>query len=166
MKQASQAGSRRKLPALPIDTEERHALVEKEGHIRDKIMYLTTSLVAWMEREWGRMFTHVKTSTNAEVSEVYVACANPDDPGAIPVRRIGAQNAIEFSFWRPLRKLGIVVPPDRQYNVKPFLAESEELGLVFVFPMTERVSVPRNVREEAEAKEGQKAPAVEQPASQ
>jgi hypothetical protein len=79
------------------------------------------------------------------------------------VRLVGALNSVEFSFFRPLRKLSIKVPADRQFNVTPTTREIEGLGTLFVFPMSERRSVPRNRSEEAAAQSGGQAAPSTQP---
>lgn len=143
------------------DTETREDLAKKEGHIRDEIIYLTSALLSWMENTWGGVVTHVKTSTDVKTGEVSVLKAAKGEEGAIPVRRLGALNAGEFSFWRPLQKLGLKVPPDRQFNVTPVTRDVAGLGTLFVFPMGDRVSVPRNRREERDAAEAAKQATAE-----
>lgn len=133
------------------DTEDRYTLSLKQGHIRDNSLYLTAGLVAWMESEWGGVLTHIKTSTNVEAAEVTIFKALAEDPGAVPIRRTGALNTVLFNIWRPLRKLNLKVPADRQFNVKPFTREVVGVGTVFVFPLAQRESVPRNLRDEQEA---------------
>lgn len=134
---------------LAWDTEERHDLFPKEGRIRDNNIYLTVGLSVWMEQEWGGVLTHVITFTDVPAGEVSVFRAMPDDPGAVQIRRLGAQNVLQFNFWRPLKKLNLKVPADRQYNVKPFTRQFIE-GTVFVFPMNARESISRNSRDEAD----------------
>jgi hypothetical protein len=134
------------------DTEDPVDLLsEKEGHIRSNRMYLTSSLWREMQATWGGVVTHLKTATDPETGEVVVFKAADDEPGAVKVRLLGALNTAEFSFFRPLRKLQITVPPDRQFNVVPYTEVVEGVGTVYVFPMTQRVSVPRNKREEENA---------------
>lgn len=144
------------------DTEERIDFAEKEGHIRETEIYLTAALVAWMDQVWG-VFPYVRTSTDLETGEVTIGKTKKGEPGAVPVRRIGAQNAAVFSFWRPLKKLDLKVPEDRQFNVTPFTREVDEVGTVFVFPVGQRVSVPRNRKEEAEFQAAEEAAAGKQP---
>jgi hypothetical protein len=132
------------------DTEERSDLTPKEGHIRDNVMYLTASLLAWMQTEWGGVLSHMKTSTDIKTGEVTVLRALEGEKGAVPLRRIGAQNAGEINFWRPLRKLNLKVPADRQFNVAPYTRRHSTHGTLFVFPINQRESVPRNLKEEAE----------------
>ncbi|MFZ5828405.1 MAG: hypothetical protein ACOY94_29230 [Bacillota bacterium] len=139
------------------DTEERRDLASREGRIRDDIMYLTSALLFWMEQTWGGVVTHLKTSTIVERGEVLVGRALPGEPGATPLRRTGSLNTGEVSFWRPLYKLGLRVPPDRQFHVTPFLREVEGEGTLFVFPMNERVSAPRHGRRGAKAAEAAQA---------
>lgn len=148
------------------DVETREDLAKKEGHIRDDIIYLTKALLGWMEEEWGGVLTHVKTSTDVATGEVSVCKARPDESGATYVRRLGALNSGEFSFWRPLYKLSLKVPPRRQFNVTPFTRKVEGVGTLFVFPMNDRVSVPRNRQEErAVAQAGRQATTQAAPAS-
>lgn len=136
------------------DTEERHELSsDAEGHIRDTTIYITAALWAAMNEAWGGVTTHIKTSTDKPSGEVTVAKADSQEPGAVKLRQVGSLNTAEFSFYRPLRKLDLQVPPSRQLNVTPFTEEVEGLGTVFVFPMAKRVSVPRNRKEEAAAAE-------------
>jgi hypothetical protein len=148
------------------DTEDRTQLTSaREGHVRDNLIYMTAPLWQEMTEAWGGVVTHVKTSTDKETGEVTVAKAGAKEPGAVLVRLIGAQNTAEFSFFRPLRKLGLKVPPSRQYNVEPYSQEvvgkDDKVFTVFTFPMGNRVSVPRNKKEEAEVRE----PAVDQGAA-
>lgn len=138
------------------DTETREDVAAKEGHIRDNLMFLTAALLSWMETVWGGVVTFIKTATIEDSGEVWVVKAHKDEPGATYLRRMGAQNAGDFSFWRPLHKLNLRVPPNRQFNVTPFTREVPGVGTVFVFPMNERVSVPRNRKEEKEAEEAAK----------
>lgn len=128
------------------DTETREDLADRDGHIRDDMMYLPTGLLSWMEETWGGVVTHLKTSTNVATGEVSVFKAYKGEEGATPVRRLGAQNNGEFSFWRPLHKLALKVPSRRQFNVTPYTEEVEGIGTLFVFPMSKRVSVPRGKR--------------------
>ncbi|MFZ5823500.1 MAG: hypothetical protein ACOY94_04050 [Bacillota bacterium] len=125
------------------DSDTREALRVREGRIRDDRMYVTAGLLAWMEAEWGGVLTHVKTSTDRATGEVSVFRARHGEPGAVALCRIGAGNAGEIAFWRPLRKLGLTLPPDRQFNVTPFTREVAGVGTLFVFPLRDRVSVPR-----------------------
>lgn len=150
-------------PMVAWDTEERFDLAEKEGHIRNNSIYLTAALVAWMDQVWGGIARYVKTATNLETADVIVAKAKKGEPGAMQLRRIGAQNAAIFNFWRPLKKLDLKVPEDRQFNVTPYTQEIEGVGTVFVFPLSKRVSVPRNLKEEAEAEAADAAAAGKQP---
>jgi len=90
-----------------------------------------------MQGAFGGVITNLKTSTDVATGEVSVGKALPDEPGAVPVRLLGALNSAEFSFFRPLRKLNIKVPADRQFNVTPFTREIDGVGTVFVFPMAE-----------------------------
>jgi hypothetical protein len=143
-------------PALQWDTETREGMAKKEGHIRDETIYLTSALLSWMESEWGGVLTHVKTSTDVATGEVSVFKAAQGEPGAVSLRRLGALNSGEFSFWRPLHKLSLKVPPNRQFNVTPFTRQAPGVGTLFVFPMNERVSVPRNRKEEKAAAEAAK----------
>lgn len=139
--------------AIQWDTETREALAKREGHIRDDVMYVTAALLSWMESEWGGVLTHVKTSTDAATGEVSVFKARPGEPGATALRRIGAQNAGEIAFWRPLRKLSLEVPANRQFNVTPVTRKVAGVGTLFVFRMNDRVSVPRSRKESAQAAE-------------
>ncbi len=141
------------------DTESKEELNGKEGHIRDNSMYLGAGLTSAMERTWGGILAYVKTSTDVMTGEVTVAKATEGEEGAVAVRRYGTQNAGMFNFWRPLRKLSLKVPEDRQFNVAPFTKDLTNVGTVFVFPMNKRVSVPRNLKEEQEGEEQQQAPA-------
>lgn len=128
-------------------------------------MYITASLWAEMLAAWGGIPTHVKTSTNTENGEVIVARAISGEAGAVPLRSVGALNTVEFSFFRPLRKLHLKVPADRQFNVVPLTRQHPTAGTLFVFPMAQRVSVPRNHKEEAAAESSEKsAPAQQGPA--
>lgn len=148
------------------DTEERYELAsDAEGHIRDSTIYVTAALLAAMNEAWGGVTTHVKTSTDKPSGEVTVHKAESKEPGAVKLRLVGSLNTAEFSFYRPLRKLELEVPPSRQFNVTPFAEEVEGLGTVFVFPMAKRVSVPRNRKEEAAAAEPAEAAAGEAPAT-
>lgn len=133
------------------DPQRREELAKKEGHIRDDVMFLTHGLLNWMENEWGGVITHVKISTFVETGEVWVTKAGSGEPGATYLRRGRTLNSGEFSFWRPLHKLQLKVPPHQQYNVTPYAKEVEGVGTVFVFPMNDRVSVPRNRKEEKAA---------------
>ena len=157
-----------KVPLIQWDAETREELADRDGHIRDDIMYLPTGLVSWMEDVWGCVLTYVKTSTDVTTGKVSVYRGYPGEAEAVPVRRLGAQNNGEFSFWRPLHKLGLKVPPNRQFNVTPYTEEVEGLGTLFVFPMTERVSVPRHRKAEKAADEAaaevtdQAAPSAEE----
>jgi hypothetical protein len=163
-------------PAVPSgivwDTEERIDLAPKEGHIRDNLIYITSALLSSMETEWGGVVSHVKTATNLATGEVTVFKASPKEPGAIPLQRLGAQNAAIFNFWRPLRKLNLKVPADRQFNVTPFPRVEAKVGTLFIFPINQRTSVPRNLKEEDAAtsptstkgtKRAKKVDATEQP---
>ncbi|HYF96403.1 MAG TPA: hypothetical protein VD969_29715 [Symbiobacteriaceae bacterium] len=149
--------------AFQWDTEDRAELLsQKEGHLRETFMYLTSPLWSDMQEAFGGVITNLKTSTDVATGEVSVGKALPDEPGAVPVRLLGALNSAEFSFFRPLRKLNIKVPADRQFNVTPFTREVEGVGTVFVFPLAERRSVPRNRREEEAAAAAEKAAAAGQ----
>lgn len=151
------------IPDLKWDTEDRNELLSpKEGRIRDNVMYVTASLWSDMQEAWGGVVSHIKTATNLETGEVTVYRALPNDKGAVLVRPIGALNSVEFSFFRPLRKLSLKLPADRQFNVAPFVREIPKLGTAFVFPMSQRRSVPRNKREETAAEAGDKAAAGDQ----
>ena len=125
------------------DTGTREALRVREGRIRDNEMYITAGLLAWMQAEWGGVVTHLKTSTDRATGEVSVFRARPGEPGAVALSRKGAGNAGVFAFWRPLWKLGLVVPADRQLVVTPFTRAVAGVGTLFVFPLRDRVSVPR-----------------------
>lgn len=140
------------LDMLPWDTEERHALLNRHAHLRDTTVYLTTALLSWMQAEWGGVISHLKTWTDVETGEVGIYKCKESDAGAVPLRRVGAQNAGEFSFWRPLKKLEMKVPPDRQFIIKPFIRKYGK-EKVFIFPMAKVVSVPRGRREEADEQE-------------
>lgn len=135
---------------LTWDTESKHQLISRAGHIRDNSIFLTVGLTTWMEDVWNNILTYVKTATDPNTSEVVVARATEGEKGAMQVRRYGAQNAATFNFFRPLRKLNLKIPADRQFNVTPFTREVPGVGMVFVFPMKDRVSVPRNLKDEQE----------------
>lgn len=94
------------------------------------------------------MVSYLKTSTDTATGEVSVLKADKEEPAAVYLRRIGSLNSGDFSFWRPLYKLALKVPPNRQFNVTPFTRKVDGVGTLFVFPMNERVSVPRNRKEE------------------
>lgn len=130
------------------DTEEPHELMPREAHIRDTTLYVTMALLAWMQQVWGGVLAFVKTSTDAATGEVLIARASEGEPGALPLHRYGSQNVAAFSFWRPLRKLNLKVPSDRQFNVRPSLRKINDNLTVFVLPMAERMSVPRDVNSE------------------
>lgn len=134
--------------AIVWDTETRAELAPKEGHIRDEMMYLTSALLTWMEEEWGGVVTHLKTSTDRETGEVAVFKATAGEAGAVYLRRLGSLRSGEFAFWRPLYKLSLAVPQDRQFNVTPFTRYEEGVGTLFVFPISERVSLPRRRKRE------------------
>lgn len=157
------AGAEKQVRPIVWDTEERHELLDREGHIRDTTMYLTTGLAAQMGYEWGGVVTAVKTSTDVDSGEVTVYKAHPGEEGSVPLRWVGAQNTAVFSFWRPLRKLNLKVPPTRQFNVTPFTREVEDVGTVFIFPMNQRISAPRNRREEAETAAAEETAAASEP---
>ncbi len=140
-------------PLLAWDTEERNDLLPKEAHLRDTTLYLSAPLLEWMEQTWGGVASFVKTRTDEATGEVWVAKAREGEAGAVPLRRIGTQNSALFTFWRPLRKLNLNVPANRQFNLTPRLLKVDENLAVFVFDMTSRVSVPRNRAEEAAAEE-------------
>lgn len=145
------------------DTEDRTDLMsEREGHIRDSSIYVTAALWSEMQEAFGGVVTHVKTSTDAASGEVTVARAVAGEAGAVSVRHLGS-NAAEFSFFRPLRKLNLKVPANRQFNVSPIRQVIDGVGAVFIFPMAQRRSVPRNRKEETVAGEQQGA-AGQQPA--
>ena len=132
------------------DIEERHELMSQEVRIRDNQMYLPTSLVSAMEEAWNGILTYLKTSTDTKTGEVMIARADPKEPGAVPVRRIGAQNNAVVNFWRPLQKLRLRIPVERQFLVEPITREVDGVGTVFILPMKKRVSVPRNLKEESD----------------
>lgn len=139
-------------PVIQWDTEDRIELTSpKEGHIRLNMMYVTAALWAEMQEAWGGVVAYIKTATDTETGEVTVAKATENEKGAVPVRPIGALNTAEFSFFRPLRKLKLKVPANRQVNVAPFTKEIPTVGTVFVFPMAQRVSLPRNRKEESDS---------------
>lgn len=156
-------------PSIEWDTEERDDLSVREGHVRVNTMHLTTGLTTWMESVWGGVLSYIKTSTDVTTGEVIVCKALEKEPGAVPVRRHGTQNAASFNFWRPLRKLSLKVPEDRQFNVTPFIRQIDGVGTVFVFAMNQRKSVRRNLKEEAEsegaAPAAEKTAAAQQPAA-
>lgn len=134
------------------DTEDHVELLSaKEGHIRDGIIYITSALWLEMQASWPGVVTYVKTATDVETGEVTVAKAKSTEKGAVKVRLMATQNAAEFSFFRPLQKLNLKVPKDRQFNVVPVRRELEGVGTVWVFPMANRKSVPRPRKEEASA---------------
>lgn len=145
-------------PAASImwDVEDHSELLSpKEGHIRDGIIYVTAPLWADMQASWPGVITYVKTATDVESGEVIVAKAKASEKGAVKVRLVASQNCAEFSFFRPLQKLKLQVPKDRQFNVAPFKRELEGVGSVWVFPMANRKSVPRPRSKEANAASGQ-----------
>lgn len=135
------------------DTEDRKELVSvAEGHLKGRTMYVTALLWSRMRDSWGGVVTHIKTRTDPATGEVRVFKAEPDEAGAVLVRRSNAPNAAEFSFFRPLRKLGIEVPKDRMFIFTPVAEEMAGVGTVYVFPMANAESVPRKVREAAPGK--------------
>lgn len=138
-----------------FDWDSKEDVAEREGHIRDTIMYVTVGLMAWMAEVWGTYVQFVKTSTLADTGEVLVFKTAAGDPKAVPLKRVGAQNAGYFSFLVPLRKLNMKVPADRQFNIKPEIREVSGVGSVFVFQMTKVQSVPRNLKEEEETQQAQ-----------
>ncbi len=133
---------------LVWDTETKEELAPKEGHIRETSLFLTTALTLAMEKAFGGVLAYIKTSTNVSTGDVLVAKAEADEEGAVEVRRYGTHNAGMFNFWRPLRKLSLKVPADRQFNVTPYPKEIAGVT-VFVFPLNQRVSVPRKLKEES-----------------
>jgi hypothetical protein len=106
-------------------------------------VYITTPLLTAMNVAWGGLATAVKTATNVETGDVVVVKADPKDPDAVPLRLVGTQNAAEFSFHRPLTKLNLRVPSNRQFIISPHIQLMEGLGTAFIFPVAKRVSVPR-----------------------
>jgi hypothetical protein len=150
-------------PALQWDTESYTELLSaKEGHIRETTIYITSALWSEMQEAWGGVVSHVKTATDVPTGEVTMARALATDKGAVAVRQLGALNAVEFSFFRPLHKLNLKVPANRQFNVVPFTRGVPGVGTVYIFPMAQRQSVPRNKKEDAASQSGQKAAAGEQ----
>lgn len=132
------------------DVEELRELTsEAEGHINGGTMYVTALLWSRMREAWGGVVTHIKTKTDPATGEVRVSKAEAGEQGAVRVRKTKSLNAAEFSFVRPLRKLGVVVPKDRMYKVTPQTEEMEGVGTVFVFPVSGAESIPRKKREAA-----------------
>lgn len=136
--------------SIPWDLEERHDLLPKVATIRDNLLFLTAPLLAWMEQVWG-YFTFVRTRTFIDTGEVWLAAAAEYDPGAIELKRVGTQNSAYINFWRPLRKLNIQMPADRQFDLVPRLIEVNEQLKVFSFQMSDRKSRPRDVGAATEA---------------
>lgn len=132
------------MESIPWDTEGRNDLLPKIATIRDTMLFLTAPLLAWMEQIWG-YFAFVRTRTFVETGEIWVAEAQENDPGAVEVKRVGTQNSAYFSFWRPLRKLNITVPADRQFDLEPKLVEVNEQLRIFVIRLSERQSRTRDI---------------------
>jgi hypothetical protein len=133
-------------------------LTEREGHVRDTTIYLTAGLLLWMEEQWGQMFQYVKTATNVETTEVLLVKSAKGEPDAVEVKRVGTGNSGYFSLLVPLRKMNVKVPEDRQFNIKPSIKPLAE-GVGFVFDFKQRVSVPRNLKEDEDVKQGETQPA-------
>lgn len=129
------------------DTERRHQFAPMEGQIRGTTMNFTAPLWAAMKEAWGGVVAAIRTSTDVKTGEVTVAKAESvTEAGAVMVRPVKTFNAASCSWWRPLKKLGLDVPGARQLNVTPFIREMKTVGTVFVFPMWEAHSVPRELK--------------------
>ncbi len=141
--------SRSKRRARPIhgDVDDRLNPTEREAHIRDAVISLTTGLVNWMDEAWGG-FTHVKVTTDTMTGEVTLTKSDGTEPDSVLVRRIEEIQWAEFSFWRPLHQLKLRVNPSRQFEVRPFTRELPGSSTAFVFPMNQRKDLPRNRHEE------------------
>jgi len=132
---------------VPWDSSEHLNLTEREGHVRDTVIYLTGALVQWMDETWGGSFTHITLTTDATTGHVTVGRAEPGDEFAVHIRRIESIQWAEFSFWRPLHQLQLKVHPTRQFEVRPFLRQQPDGTAAFVFPLFERKDMPRDTRE-------------------
>jgi hypothetical protein len=145
------------------DTETKEDLQEWQARFRDNNAYLNAPLFKAMESVWGRGFAAIRTITNEETREVFVYKSSLKEPGAVPVRRIGAQNTAEINLFRPMAKLEIKVPSDRIFVVKPYRSKMTKVGEGFVFPMAKYRSEPRKeaVETAAEADESKAVEVIE-----
>lgn len=140
----------KRMADFPIDPPKLE-IGAKYGHIRDGQIYLSAGLTRYMEERWG-VFTAVVTSTNTSDSTVTVFRADPSRGEPVPVNRYGAMNSAVFNFFVPLQKLNLNPGKDRQFEVLPMEQPMEDGPVAFVFNMAQRVSIPRNRKdEEAEA---------------
>lgn len=137
--------------ALPWDTEDRNGFSRHKGHARDNIMYIPAGLWNALNKHFGGIVAYVRTATEVETGKVIVAKADASTEGAVEVKLVGALNSAEFNIWRNLKKLNLTIPPNRQLNVP---ARLDTIGSrpVLIFDFDQRISVPRNRKEEAAVK--------------
>lgn len=120
----------------------------KYAHIRDGQIYLSAGLTRYIEERWG-LFTAVHTSTNAKESTITIFRADPMQGDPVPVNRYGSANSAQFSLFVPLGMLNLKPPKGRQFEVVPFEQPIKGGPPAFVFEMKKRLSIPRNLEEEA-----------------
>lgn len=132
------------------DQETKADLGQKIISIRDVHGFPNASLSHRMESVWG-VFTGVKTATDKAKSTITIGPADPEkDSTAITVNRTGTQNLVNFSLIIPLTKLGVRPTADRQWDIVAQEVELSDAPPVFVINVTERKSVPRNLKDEQE----------------
>lgn len=136
---------------VPMDVETHEELNDKILAIRDTYAFVNVPLSQYMESGWGA-FVAVRTGTDTAKSQIWLYRAEPGEPGSVPVTRPGTGNALGFSLALPLKKLKLRPAHDRQWDLTPIEQPIAGQWPAFILSMTERDSVPRDLKaEEAEA---------------
>lgn len=119
--------------------------------VRDTNAFLNVAISSHIEARWGT-FSHIKTATDKTTGRVTIGKGDPDkDSDLVKVNRSKSQNSIYFSFYIPLQKLRVRPAPDRQWDM---IVQEQPVqnGLpVYIVDIAKRTSLPRNLKEEAEA---------------
>jgi hypothetical protein len=138
--------------AAPFDTETHEDLGDKLISIRDVHGFANVAMTQYMETYWGA-FTAIQTATDTINSKIWLYKAAPGATGVgiVPVTRGGTGNAASFSLSLPLEKLQIRPASDRQWNLVPMMQPITGSDPAFVLTITERITVPRDLKAEETA---------------
>jgi hypothetical protein len=124
-----------------------HQLDPLEVHLRTTTMYIPSRMKEQMDRDHGKPVVALRTKTFPETGMVWLSTIGLGTPGARMVRAGKTLGTAEFGFGIPLRKLGLKLPVERQFNFKVLPVTLEDGGIVYEISFAEAENLPRDVHE-------------------
>lgn len=142
----------------PRDEEILDEMGDKVVRIREGQGFWSIALTNWVKRRWPSL-SAFRTGTDTLKGLIYIYWASPDGERVKYFRWYGRDRGVYMSLYIPLRKMGLRVKRDEQWELPVFIVPMENAPFALLLRLKDR-HVKRRRRSPRKSRAKRRAPAI------